>query len=160
MPCLKTGRKWIAKEPLFTLVYQDNQSFPIEQQCSAVGVHISLAKLRVRNQTRDTALADRADIADTASARNRGLLSHVRLAPGEGLWIVPCEGVHTIGMKFPIDVVFLNKKRKVLKIRREMKKWRMAMCLRGHSVLELPAGTCDTAKTAVGDQLELEKYDE
>ena len=121
---------------------------------------ISLAKLRVRNQTRDTALADRADIADTASARNRGLLSRVGLAPGEGLWIVPCEGVHTIGMKFPIDVVFLNKKRKVLKIRREMKKWRMAMCLRGHSVLELPAGTCDGAKTAVGDQLELEKYEE
>jgi uncharacterized protein len=62
-------------------------------------------------------------------------------------------------MKFPIDVVFLSKKRKVLKIRREMKKWRMAMCLRGHSVLELPAGMCDVAQTVVGDLLDLEKYE-
>jgi uncharacterized membrane protein (UPF0127 family) len=62
-------------------------------------------------------------------------------------------------MKFPIDVVFVSKKRKVLKIRRDMKKWRMAVCLRGHSVLELPAGMCDLARTAVGDQLEFEKYD-
>jgi len=104
-------------------------------------------------------LADRADIADTAAARNRGLLKRTGLASGEGLWIVPCEGVHTIGMKFPIDVVFLSKKRKVLKIRREMKKWRMSVCLRGHSVLELPAGMCDLAETVVGDQLEFEKYD-
>ena len=111
------------------------------------------------NQTRDTILADRADIADTAPLRNRGLLKRTGLATGEGLWIVPCEGVHTIGMKFPIDVVFLSKKRKVLKVRRDMKKWRMAVCLRGHSVLELPAGMCDLARTAVGDQLEFEKYD-
>jgi uncharacterized protein len=119
-----------------------------------------LPKLRVRNQTRDTVLAERADIADTAAARNRGLLKRTSLESGEGLWIVPCEGVHTIGMKFPIDVVFLSRKRKVLKIRREMKKWRMAICLRGHSVLELPAGMCDAAQTKVGDQLEFEKYDE
>jgi uncharacterized protein len=112
----------------------------------------------VRNQTRDTVLADRADIADTAFARNRGLLKRTALASGEGLWIVPCEGVHTIGMKFPIDVVFLNRKRKVVKIRREMKKWRIAMCLRGHSVLELPAGMCEAARTSVGDQLAFEKY--
>lgn len=62
-------------------------------------------------------------------------------------------------MKFPIDVVFLSKKKTVLKIRRDMKKWRMAVCLRGHSVLELPAGMCDSAQTTVGDQLEFEKYD-
>ncbi len=113
----------------------------------------------MRNQTRGTVLADRADIADTASARNRGLLKHSGLEAGEGLWIVPCEGVHTIGMKFPIDVVFLNRKRKVVKIRRTMGKWRFALCLRGHSVLELPAGMCETAQTSVGDQLELDKYD-
>ena len=115
--------------------------------------------MRVRNRTRDTVLADRADIADTAAARNRGLLSRTGLSDGEGLWIVPCEGVHTIGMKFPIDVVFLSRKRKVLKIRRAMKKWRIAVCLWGHSVLELPAGACEAANLRVGDQLELEKYD-
>ena len=104
-------------------------------------------------------LADRADIADTSRTRKIGLLKHARLEAGEGLWITPCEAVHTIGMKFPIDVVFLSKKRKVLKIRREMKKWRMAVCLRGHSVLELPAGMCQKALTIVGDQLEFEKFE-
>jgi uncharacterized protein len=117
-------------------------------------------KLRVRNQTRDTVLADRADIADTAAKRNTGLLKRTGLAPGEGLWIVPCPAVHTIGMKFPIDVVFLSRDKRVLKIRRGMKKWRMALCWGARSVLELPAGRCDTMRTAAGDQLEFEKYDE
>jgi uncharacterized membrane protein (UPF0127 family) len=118
-----------------------------------------VSKLRVINESRNTTVADRADIADTASARNRGLLKRTGLDTGEGLWIVPCEGVHTVGMKFPIDVVFLSKKKKVLRIRPAMKKWRIALCLRAHSVLELPAGQCESAKTAVGDQLTFEKYD-
>lgn len=104
-------------------------------------------------------LAESAGIADTSAKRRTGLLKHSGLAAGEGLWIVPCEAVHTIGMKFAIDVVFLSRQRKVLKIRRGMKKWRMAGCLRAHSVLELPPGTCDSAQTAVGDQLEFDKYD-
>ena len=118
-----------------------------------------MPKLRVRNQSRGTVLADRADIADTSAKRRTGLLKHSGLSHGEGLWIVPCEAVHTIGMKFSIDVLFLNKKRKVIKIRRDMRKWRLAACLWAHSVLELPAGACEAAQTAVGDQLELEKYD-
>ena len=65
-------------------------------------------------------LADRADIADTSAKRRTGLAEAHRLEPGEGLWIVPCEGVHTFGMKFPIDVVFLNRKKKVLKVRPNM----------------------------------------
>ncbi len=72
-------------------------------------------------------LADRADIADTSAKRRTGLLKHSGLAPGEGLWIVPCEGVHTFFMKFPIDVVFLNKKRTVLKIRPNMGRRRIAL---------------------------------
>ena len=113
----------------------------------------------MRNQTRDTLLADRADIANTAALRNKGLLKHTGLAPGEGLWIVPCSAVHTVGMKFPIDVLFLNKAKKVLKIRRNMNKWKMAVRMGARSVLELPAGRCDTMQTIVGDQLEFEKYD-
>jgi len=118
-----------------------------------------LQKLRVRNQTRDTVLADRADIANTAALRNKGLLKHAGLAPGEGLWIVPCSAIHSIGMKFPIDVVFLSKDKRVLKIRRDMKKWKMAICMGARSVLELPAGRCHAMQTTLGDQLEFEKYD-
>ena len=116
-------------------------------------------KLRVSNPGRSRVLADRAEIADTSAKRRTGLLKRSGLEPGEGLWIAPCEGVHTFGMKFPIDVVFLNRHKKVLKIRPSMVRGRMALSLRAHSVLELPAGTVMATDTRVGDQLEFEKYD-
>ena len=116
-------------------------------------------KLRITNP-RGRVLAERADIADTSSKRRTGLLKHTKLDPGEGLWIAPTEGVHTFGMKFPIDVVFLNKKKKILKIRPNMVRSRIALSLRAHSVLELPAGTLDATGTVAGDQLQFEKYDD
>ena len=57
-----------------------------------------------------TLFGQAADIADTSAKRRTGLLKHKSLEPGDGLWIAPCEGVHTFGMKFPIDVVFLSRK--------------------------------------------------
>jgi uncharacterized membrane protein (UPF0127 family) len=116
-------------------------------------------KLRVRNLTKNTLLADRADIADTSATRQRGLLKHSGLAEGEGLWIVPCEGVHSFFMKFAIDVVFINKKRVVTKMRPNMVKSRIALSLRAHSTLELPVGMIQKSQTAVGDQLDLERYE-
>ena len=112
---------------------------------------------RVRNVTRDIRLADRAEVADTSARRRTGLLKHHGLAAGSGLWIVPTEGVHTFGMKFAIDVLFLNRQRKVVKIRPNMGKWKLALSLRAHSVLELPAGTVANTGTAVGDQLSIER---
>ena len=108
-------------------------------------------------------LADCATIADTSQKRRTGLLKHTGLEVGQGLWIVPCEGVHMFGMKFDIDVLFLSKKRQVLKISARMAasgfSRRMALSLTAHSVLELPAGMAHQTQTLVGDQLELEKYD-
>lgn len=104
-------------------------------------------------------LADRAGIADTSSKRRTGLLKHSRLEPGEGLWIAPTEGVHTFFMKFPIDVLFLNRKKKVLKVRANMAPSRIALSLRAHSVLELPAGTAEATGTVAGDVLNFEKYE-
>lgn len=104
-------------------------------------------------------LADRAGIANTGATRNQGLLKHTKLDPGEGLWIVPTQGVHSFGMRFTIDVVYLNKKRQVVKLRPRMVKGRISLCLSAHSVLELPEGTLERTGTAVGDQLELEKYE-
>ena len=111
----------------------------------------------VRNLTKGKLLGDDIVAADTSSKRRTGLLKHTSLEPGQGLWIVPCEGVHTFGMKFPIDVMFLSKKRQVLKIRKDMGKRRISLCLWAHSVLELPAGTADLTGTEPGDQLELER---
>ena len=109
----------------------------------------------VRNLTKGSILADTADKADTSVKRRTGLLKHDSLPAGQGLWIVPCEGVHTFGMKFPIDVVYLNKQRRIIKTRPVMKKRGISFCLRAHSVLELPAGTLEGTGTTVGDQLEM-----
>jgi uncharacterized membrane protein (UPF0127 family) len=116
-----------------------------------------LASIRVRNTTRGTVLAEVCLVADTSAARRTGLLKHQSLPAGEGLWIVPCEAVHTFGMKFEIDVLYLSKSRKVLKIRAAMPKRRMSVCWTAHSVLELPAGMAQQTATEVGDQLEFEK---
>ena len=118
-----------------------------------------MRRLRVHNPSRETTLADRALIADSSKTRKTGLLKHDRLEPGEGLWITPCEGVHTVGMKFPIDVLFLDKRRKVVKIRATMPRWRVAACLWAHSVLELPSGMAEATKTTAGDHLEFETYE-
>jgi uncharacterized protein len=118
-----------------------------------------MRRLRVHNPTRNTTLAERALIADTSKTRKTGLLKHERLDAGEGLWLTPCEGIHTVGMKFPIDVLFLDKRRKVVKIRPAMPRWRMSACLRAYSVLELPSGTAARTQTSAGDQLEFETYE-
>ncbi len=110
----------------------------------------------MRNQTRQTVLAQSADVADTSAKRRTGLLKHERLEAGEGLWIVPCESVHTFFMKFPIDLVYLDKKRKVRKVRHAVPPWRLSACLTAHSILELPAGTVAESGTSVGDELAID----
>ena len=112
------------------------------------------ARALIRNLTKGTVLADKAGVADTSEKRRTGLLKHTGLASGEGLWIKPTEGVHTFGMKFAIDVVFVNKKGLVVKLRPNMVKRRIALCLRAKSVVELPVGAIQTSRTEVGDQLE------
>lgn len=113
----------------------------------------------VRNQTRNTVLADAADIADTASKRKTGLLKHERLEAGKGMWIVPCEAVHSFFMKFPIDVVYIDRKHKVRKTRANLAPWRISGCLVAHSVLELPVGTIEATGTQAGDQLVFDQRD-
>ncbi len=115
-------------------------------------------KLRIRNVTRGTVLADAADLADTSATRRTGLLERQSLERGEGLLIAPCEGIHSFGMKFPFDALFLSGDRKVLKVRASMPRRRISLCLRAHSVLELPAGTAAETGTLAGDQLAWEKY--
>lgn len=93
--------------------------------------------------------------ADTAPARSKGLLGRESMAADEGLWIVPCPMIHTFFMKFAIDVVFLDKKLKVVRVMENLKPWRMSpWVLRAHSVLELAGGALK-GSVSVGDQLEI-----
>jgi uncharacterized membrane protein (UPF0127 family) len=107
----------------------------------------------VRNETRDCILADAADIADTSLKRQKGLLGRDKLLDGSALWIVPCESIHTFGMRFPIDVLYLDRRQKVRKVLRAMRPWRLSVCVFAHSVLELPAGVIGRTNTQAGDQL-------
>lgn len=101
-------------------------------------------------------LATRAEVADTSAKRRTGLLKHQRLESGEGLWIVPCESVHTFFMKFAIDLVYLDKNKKVRKVRDSVPPWRASACFSANSILELPAGTAKETGTQPGDQLSIE----
>jgi uncharacterized membrane protein (UPF0127 family) len=114
-----------------------------------------MSKLLVRNQTSMATIADSAQAANTSATRRKGLLGRRTFEMGEGLWISPCESIHTCGMKFPIDVIYLDRKKKVRKIRTAIVPWRFSMCLRAYSVLELPAGTINRTRTRPGDQLEM-----
>jgi uncharacterized membrane protein (UPF0127 family) len=116
-------------------------------------------KVQVRNQTRGIVLGHDVDVADSSSKRRTGLLKHERLETGTGLWIVPCESVHTFFMKFPIDLVYLDKRRKVRKVRNAVPPWRLSACLAAHSVLELPAGTAAETGTQVDDELAIDNIE-
>jgi uncharacterized membrane protein (UPF0127 family) len=111
----------------------------------------------VENKSKDVLLGDAILVAHDSRTRRTGLLRHTHLAPGQGLWIAPCEAVHTFGMKFAIDVVFLSRSKQILKVRKNMPVRRIAICLRAHSVLELPAGMLDHTGSMPGDQLEFYK---
>jgi len=112
--------------------------------------------LRVINTTRQTEIGLRIEVADTAARRNKGLLGRTGLAPGEGLWIVPCEAVHTFAMKFPIDLIYLDRGRRVVKVRHAVRPGRISGALRAHSVIELPPGVITASQTRPGDTLQLE----
>lgn len=110
--------------------------------------------MKVSNLTRQVVLAHYVEVADRGAARRKGLLGRDSLPAGEGLWIVPCESVHTFGMKFPIDLLYLDHNRRVKKIRHSMLPWRVSACLSAHSVIELSSGTIQKTQTQPGDKLE------
>jgi hypothetical protein len=107
------------------------------------------------NVTRGTVLATRLELAGTGPSRKKGLLGRDGLLPGEGLWIVPCEAVHTFFMRFPIDLVYLNRKKQIKKLRSNVGAWRLSACMTAHSVMELPAGTIRETLTEQGDTVEI-----
>jgi uncharacterized membrane protein (UPF0127 family) len=113
-----------------------------------------MRRMTVKNLTKERVLADRAGVANTSELRNRGLLKHTSLEKGDGLWITPTQSVHMFFMKFAIDLVYLNRQKRVVKVRREIRPWRISVCFKAHSVLELPVGTIGESQTEIGDQME------
>ncbi len=115
-------------------------------------------KLTAFNVTRGVALTERARVADTLLTRLVGLLRDKALAHGDGLWIVPCNSIHSIGMKFDFDAVFLDRDRRVVHLMQGMKPWRISKVIgSARSVLELPAGLVAQTGTEIGDQFEMRR---
>lgn len=111
-------------------------------------------RLHVLNRTRGTELATNLEVADRDAKRAKGLLGRKGLAPGGGMWILPCEAVHTFWMQFPIDLVYLDRKHRIQKVRSNVPPWRFSACLSAHSVVELPVGVIHETQSQPGDVLE------
>jgi len=110
--------------------------------------------ISVYNTTRNSCLGGQIELADTSMRRLVGLLGKRFLAKGTGLYIVPSQAIHTVGMTFPIDVVFIDKKYSVVGVRKAVRPFRLTRVFwKALGVLELPVGTISETKTAVGDQL-------
>ena len=112
--------------------------------------------VKITNKTRGTILAQKAQIADTPLLRLKGLLGRRGLEQGEGLIIEPCNSIHTCFMRFPIDVLFLDKNYKIVSLTSNLSPWRLFGSLfMGKIVLELPAGTLAETRTKNGDLIEI-----
>lgn len=117
-----------------------------------------VVKYRLLNRSKQTVLASEVELADTSWTRMKGLLGRVaeEFPSGEGLWIEPSQGVHTIGMKFPIDVLYLDREHRIIHVCHKLPPFRIAaLKFKARSVIELPAGTLAQTQTAVGDVLEI-----
>jgi hypothetical protein len=113
--------------------------------------------VRVLNRTREIPLGDRVRTAQTFLSRLVGLLGTAAIAEGEGLWIVPCRSVHTLGMRYPIDVAFLDAGGVVVGVLEGLPPNRVGRAFRGAlGALEMRAGTLASTGTAAGDRLEFE----
>jgi uncharacterized membrane protein (UPF0127 family) len=110
------------------------------------------------NRTRQAFLASDVRVADTHWMRLKGLIGKPvqDFDRGQGLWIIPSQGVHTMFMQFPIDVLYLDENNVVLHTEENVRPWRLTpIRTAASSVLELPARTLFVSGTAVGDELEI-----
>lgn len=111
--------------------------------------------MRLINDRTHGVVAERIDSAVTRRDRRKGLLGRDRLDPREGMLISPCFSVHTVAMRFPIDVVFVNREGRAVRMVHTLKPWRIAASLRAHAVIELAAGRLQETGVQLGDRLHL-----
>jgi uncharacterized membrane protein (UPF0127 family) len=157
---LRTGSLVPREQNLGSMSFNGSIWEPLEMprhRDNSVQPH-SVRAVYVYNKTRETVVATQAIVADGYFNRLVGLLGKTRRwgHPGAGLWIVPCHGVHTIGMLFPIDLVFLNKEKQVVHVDEMLYPFSVSrLSFKATSVLELPPHTICRTGTRIGDRLEI-----
>jgi uncharacterized membrane protein (UPF0127 family) len=113
--------------------------------------------LRLLHPASGTVLARRLERPRTFVGRGLGLMFRRSLPPETAMWIVPCNGIHTFFMRFSIDVVFLDRRERVVRVYLSLRRWRLVpLVLGSHSVIELPGGTLGSLTLSKGDQLAIE----
>ena len=104
-------------------------------------------------------LGDQIAVAETSLSRMVGLLGKRGLEPGSGLLIYPSQSIHTVAMRFPIDVIFVDRNWRVLYLRPQMVPYRLTgIHWRARCVIELPSGIIAETSTCIGDQLEVTEH--
>jgi uncharacterized membrane protein (UPF0127 family) len=116
--------------------------------------------LRLVHPTSGKVLAERLERPRSFVGRGLGLMFRRSLPAETAMWIVPCNGIHTFFMRFPIDVVFLDRRQRVVRVYPSLSRWRLVpLVLGAHSVVELAAGTLAPLPLSKGDQLAIESAD-
>jgi hypothetical protein len=114
----------------------------------------------VYNKTKETFLAFRVKVADSIFGRLVGLLGRKSLRPDSGVWIVPANAIHTVGMMFTFDLLMIDKNFRVVGLRELVRPFRVVWPnLKAESVIELPAHTIFKSRTEVGDELVIDRYE-
>ena len=112
--------------------------------------------MKATNLTTHTELASNLVKADNLFARLKGLLGRGSLPQGEGLLIKPCNGIHTFGMRFAIDAIFLDRENRIVALTKDLRPNHLTrLYFNAASVLEVPAGTVDATSTAIGNEVEI-----
>ena len=115
----------------------------------------------VYNLTRECFLSLGVTVADTTFSRLKGLIGRLRLRSSDGLWVVPSSGIHTFGVLFPLDLVYLDGNCRVIHLVEYLRGFRLApLKIHAASVLELPPHTIYSSQTQDGDQLVIAKAEE
>jgi uncharacterized protein len=114
-------------------------------------------QVKVVNERSGAVLAESLVSAHDSQSRRKGWLGRTSPPRGEAIWILPCEAIHCFFMHFPIDVVFLDRELCVVHVRRAVKPWHIAVCLRAYSVMEFPEGAIDATGTVAGDKIVLQR---
>jgi uncharacterized membrane protein (UPF0127 family) len=107
------------------------------------------------NATKKTVVSDNCHFANTVLKRMVGLLNRGQFGQGEGLLLDRCYGIHTFGMRFPIDVLFLDKDLHVIRAVKALPPYRTCVVKKSVYVLEVPVGALDVSHTVEGDQIQI-----
>ncbi len=107
------------------------------------------------NATKKTIVSDNCHFANSVLKRMIGLLNRGQLGRGEGLLLDRCYGIHTFGMRFPIDVLFLDKDLRVIRAVKALPPYRTCVVKKSVYVLEVPTGALDASRTTEGDQIQI-----